>query len=66
MDTKMTRSEEVHSRGFDMFGREYSYQDLEDPMAYRKIKVGVKSLDDAILNLGSYQKDLPKYTGISK
>jgi hypothetical protein len=62
----MTRSEEVHSKGFDLFGSTYSYQDVEDPLAYRKIKVGPKSLDDAILNLGSYNADLPKYNGISK
>ena len=62
----MTRSEEVHSKGFDLFGSTYSYQDVEDPLAYRKIKVGPKSLDDAILNLGSYNVDLPKYNGISK
>ena len=35
-------------------------------MAYRKIKVGVKNLDDAVLNLGSYQTNLPAYSGISK
>ena len=66
MDTKMTRSEEVHSKGFDLFGSTYSLQDLDDPLAYRKIKVGPKSLDDAVLNLGSYASDLPKYNGISK
>ena len=66
MDTKMTRSEEVHSKGFDLFGSTYSLQDVEDPLAYRKIKVGPKSLDDAILNLGNYAADLPKYNGISK
>ena len=62
----MTRSEEVHSKGFDLFGSTYSLQDLDDPLAYRKIKVGPKSLDDAVLNLGSYASDLPKYNGISK
>ena len=62
----MTRSEEVHSKGFDLFGSTYSLQDLDDPVAYRKIKVGPKSLDDAVLNLGSYASDLPKYNGISK
>ena len=62
----MTRSEEVHSKGFDLFGSTYSYQDVEDPLAYRKIKVGPKSLDDAILNLGTYNEALPKYNGISK
>ena len=37
----MTRSEEVHSKGFDLFGSTYSLQDIEDPLAYRKIKVGL-------------------------
>ena len=44
----MTRSEEVHSKGFDLFGSTYSYQDvdkLDDPLAYRQIKVGVKKLE---------------------
>ena len=65
----MTRSEEIHSKGFDLFGNTYSLQDLdrlEDPMAYRKIKIGVKNLDDAVLNLGSYNSNLPQYNGISK
>ena len=62
----MTRSEEVHSKGFDLFGSTYSLQDMEGPLDYRKIKVGPKSLDDAILNLGSYNSALPKYNGISK
>ena len=65
----MTRSEEVHSKGFDLFGNAYSLQELDkidDPMAYRQIKVGVKKLDDAVLNLGTYNKGLPRYSGISK
>lgn len=48
-----------------MFNNHFSYQDVEDPLAYRKIKVGVKSLDDATLNLGNY-KQLSGYGGISK
>jgi hypothetical protein len=62
----MTRSEEVHSKGFDLFGSTYSLQDVEGPLDYRKIKVGPKTLDDAVLNLGSYNQALPKYNGISK
>ena len=59
MDIK-ERSEEIHTKGFDLF----NYQ---GPLDYRKIKVGVKNLDDAILNLGTYNsKNLPKYNGISK
>ena len=69
MDTKITRSEEIHSKGFDLFGTAYSLQDMnnsEDPLAYRKVKVGTKSLDDAILNLGTYESNLPQYGGVSK
>lgn len=65
----MTRSEEIHSKGFDLFGNNYSLQEidkLEDPLAYRQIKVGVKKLDDAVLNLGTYNQSLPKYAGVSK
>ena len=65
----MTRSEEIHSKGFDLFGHTYSLQEadkLDDPLAYRQIKVGVKKLDDAVLNLGTYNKGLPVYNGISK
>ena len=65
----MTRSDEVHSKGFDLFGNTYSLQDAEkfdDPMAYRQMKVGVKKLDDAVLNLGTYNQGLPRYNGISK
>ena len=65
----MTRSEEVHSKGFDLFGNTYSLQDvdkLDDPLAYRNIKVGVKKLDDAILNLGTYNQGLPIYNGVNK
>ena len=52
--------------GFDMFGTNYTLQDVEGPLDYREIKVGVKNLDDAVLNLGSYNANLPKYNGISK
>lgn len=65
----MTRSDKVHSKGFDLFGTNYSLQDidqLEDPIAYRKIKVGVKNLDDAILKLGAYNTHLPRYNGVDK
>ena len=41
----MTRSEEIRSKGFDMFGTNYTLQDMEGPLDYRKIKVGVKNLD---------------------
>ena len=65
----MDRAEAIREKGFDLFGTNYSLQEmqkLEDPLAYRKIKVGVKNLDDAILNLGSFNDGLPKYNGVNK
>jgi hypothetical protein len=38
-----SRQDTIHSKGFDMGGT----------TRYGKMKVGVKSLDDAVLNLGS-------------
>lgn len=48
-----------------MFGSKFTLQDVEQPLDYRKIKVGVKSLDDAVLNLGEYKNKIPN-VGISK
>ena len=62
----MTRSEAIHEKGFDLFGTQYTLQDVDGPLDYRKIKVGVKNLDDAVLNLGSLNANLPKYNGVSK
>ena len=42
----MTRQEEIRSKGFDMGGTTYG-----------KIKIGTKSLEDAVLNLGSIQRE---------
>lgn len=42
----MTRQEAIRSKGFDMGGTTYG-----------KIKIGTKSLEDAVLNLGSIQKE---------
>jgi hypothetical protein len=42
---ELNRQEQIHSKGFNIdssFGTEFG-----------KIKVGTKSLDDAVLNLGS-------------
>ena len=56
MDNKIDRSAEIHSKGFDLYGNnKFSLQDLDGPLDYRKIKVGVKNLDDATLNLGNYK-----------
>lgn len=37
------------------------YVDVPDNLDYSKIKVGIKSLDDAILNLGSIRETFPHY-----
>lgn len=47
------RQEEIRSKGFDMINSRRGY---EGPIDYRKIKVGTKTLDDAVLNLGSMPK----------
>ena len=45
------RQEEIRSKGFDMINSRRGY---EGPIDYGKIKVGTKTLDDAVLNLGSF------------
>lgn len=47
------RQEEIRSKGFDMINSRRGY---EGPIDYGKIKVGTKTLDDAVLNLGSMHK----------
>ena len=42
----MSRQEAIRSKGFDMGGTTYG-----------KIKIGTKSLEDAVLNLGSIQRE---------
>ena len=42
------RQEEIHSKGFSFYSN--------PAVLYNKIKVGAKSLDDAILNLGALKK----------
>ena len=47
------RQEEIRSKGFDMINSRRGY---EGPIDYGKNKVGTKTLDDAVLNLGSMPK----------
>ena len=42
----MSRQDIIRAKGFDMGGTTYG-----------KIKIGTKSLEDAVLNLGSIQKE---------
>ena len=39
----------------------FNYTNIPENMNFNKIKVGVKNLEDAILDLGSIRKSLPNY-----
>ena len=62
MDTElknMSRDDEIHAKGFNMIHGQ-SFQGEAAPTEFgRKIKVGVKNLEDAVLNLGSIASSLP-------
>ena len=60
------RQQEIKDKGFNLVGsglrsapREF---DLFDSSDYSKVRVGVRQLDDAVLNLGSYRK-MPEHYG---
>ena len=55
----MSRNDIIHTKGFDMRNNRNDYYSEAIPTEYKKIKVGVKSLDDAVLNLGSIKASLP-------
>ena len=58
MDTAMTRAEQIHAKGFDMTGC-CDYRAIGAENEFKRIKVGVKQLDDAVLNLGSIKNSMP-------
>ena len=49
-----SRQDAIHQKGFDLFNFSYSIPDeaKEGIADYSKMKVGVKQLEDAILELG--------------
>lgn len=54
------RQQEIKDKGFNLVGsgirtapRDFDFFDENE---YSKIRVGVRQLDDAIVNLGSYRK----------
>ena len=61
------RIEEIHSKGFNIIAGQLD-TDLDQPTGYmgipaldfNKIKIGAKTLDDAILKLGNYTKINPR------
>ena len=54
---KNKRKETIYSKGFDMLGGTAEYRTADN--TYKKIKIGVKSLDDAVLKLGELKKVAP-------
>lgn len=53
MDNELNKNEEIHAKGFDMTN-------------FGKIKIGPKSLEDAVLNLGTITKAFPKHSYVDK
>jgi hypothetical protein len=58
------RIEKIHEKGFNMSAprRTPDNDKVLPEMDYSRLKVGIKSLDDAIINLGSYKKLNPNMT----
>ena len=56
------RIEDIHAKGFDMSTpRNLPIEGNVIPATdFSKIKIGIKSLDDAIINLGAYRKINPR------
>ena len=48
MEEQINRQEEIHSKGFEMMNHK--------PLEYGRIKDNTKTLDDAVLNLGSIKR----------
>ena len=55
----MSRNDVIHAKGFNMSDNKVDYYSEAIPTEYKKIKVGVKNLDDAVLNLGNIKSSLP-------
>ena len=52
------RQEIIHNKGFSLNNNRTSY---EGPTLYKKTKIGTKTVEDAVLNLGTNQKIDKKY-----
>lgn len=67
---KTKRSEQAHAKGFNFFGPEITlkeYQDMQEKQIdFSKIKIGVKTLNNAILNLDNYKSGYPETAQITK
>ena len=62
----INRKEEIKKKGFQMVFRDSSPENESQksfiPVDFSKIKIGTRTLDDAILDLGNYQKVDKKLT----
>ena len=56
------RNEQIHAKGFNMSNYITSDPDGE----YKRIKVGVAQLDDAVLNIGTIHEALPNHQFANK
>ena len=61
----MTRNEAIHAKGFDLHSNYQNYS-TADGSEYKRIKVGIKQLDDAVLDLGLLKKSLPNHIYTNK
>ena len=65
--TNAERVEQARDKGFNMFDSNPTMQDYESgKINYNKIKVGVKSLDNAVLNLDFLHSSIPDSARITK
>lgn len=67
---KANRAKQVHAKGFNFFGPEMTFKEYQDAqeknIEFNKIRVGVKSLDNAVLRLENYKGDYPENIQITK
>ena len=57
------RVEEIKAKGFDLVNGSLVQTPSETytPVDYSKMKVGLRTIEDAVINLGSYKKVSPQY-----
>lgn len=54
---RQKRNEEIKAKGFNMINKEEPYAPQNNPSTdFSKVKVGLKSLDDAVLTLNDYEE----------
>jgi len=58
LNTENTKQDTIHAKGFDLFNFNYANPDNvpADVVDYSKIRVGVKQLEDAVLELGTLRQ----------